>query len=261
MNSTMMPVSRLVRDPENIRGDRGDLGELSDSMRIHGILVPLLIAPIDSQLYLVLDGNRRLAAARKAKITDVPVAISEMPKRPHKVVLQLVTNCQRADLTAVDRAEAMGQLRKAGMNAAAIARATGLSPATVSYHLQLLKLDVATLEKIRAGVLTASAGHEAVRLTQPGREPAQSKPRDDYGRPRQKRTPRPRPSHFTGAHPLAAAVHARCRAAGHQVTAWYGKVGYGHCWEAEIRANERVGNGAVPGVRFQTAGAPLKGGE
>src|SRR5260370_131192 len=120
---------------------------MAASIRAVGILEPLLVEPhpVTAGHYQVLAGHRRLAAAKLARLADIPVMIRKVTSGAVTATqLMLIENCHRADLTAVDTAVAMGKLRKLGMTAGQIAKATGLSASSVFNHLSLLDLDEAT---------------------------------------------------------------------------------------------------------------------
>jgi ParB family chromosome partitioning protein len=229
-----LPISRLREHPANVRGDLGDLDELAASIRSHGILQPVIVQPNPAEpgTWLILGGHRRTAAAKLAGLTEVPVTV-RAAAGPKAVEIMLIENCQRSDLGPMEKAEAMGKLRRRGMSGADISRAIGLHPSTVSYYLALLDLDDASQQRVRNGDVAADAAIKAVRRTRParGKRPKVSLPAD----------------HFSSAHPLADAARLRCQLAGHEgvrhgrdsTHGKNGKVACGQCWEYVIRADER----------------------
>jgi ParB family chromosome partitioning protein len=221
-------VSRIDPHPANIRGDLGDLTELADSVRVQGIVQPLVVQPAPGQpgRYQLLAGHRRLAAAKQARLEMVPCVVrSRAAGQSARVIeIMLVENCQRRDLSAIEKAEAMGALRDLGMTAAQIAKRTGLSPSTVSYFLSLLDLDEATRARVAAGTVAVGAAVQAVRRTR-----RQSRG-GTTGRPAQAE-----PAWFTRRHPLAAAAAALC---GHTRRPQVGQIACGQCWERAIRDDQ-----------------------
>jgi ParB family chromosome partitioning protein len=230
--SRLVHVSRIHAHPDNIREDVGDLTDMIASVKAHGILQPLLVEvhPDLPGVYQLLAGHRRLAAAKRAKLDQVPVMIrTGTTSAPEE--LMLVENCQRADLNPMDKAEAMGKLRAKGYTAVRIAQSIGMSDATVGYYLALLDLDVKSQEQIRRGNLSAGDAVAAVRRTR-------KQARTRAGTPAV--GPVWEPDHFTAQHPLARKARAMCEARDHSSRRRVGKLACGQCWETVIREDERV---------------------
>jgi ParB family transcriptional regulator, chromosome partitioning protein len=220
-------VSRITPHSANIREELGDLTELAASIRIHGIVQPLAVQPHPARpgRYQLLAGHRRLAAAKLARLEMVPCVIRRTAAEPARAIeLMLVENCQRRDLSPVEKAEAMGALRNHGMTAAQIAKRTGLSDSTVSNCLALLDLDEATRARIAAGTVTVGSAIKAVRETRKAARDGTT------GRPAQALPP-----WFTSRHPLAAAAAALC---GHTRRPQVGQIACGQCWEQAIRDDQ-----------------------
>jgi ParB family chromosome partitioning protein len=222
-------VSRLKPHPSNVRESLGDLTDLAASIRVHGILQPIVISPD----HVVLAGHRRLAAARLARLDMVPVTV-----RPDADALEvmLVENCQRSDLTAIEKAEAMGTLRQRGMIASQIATRTGLAVSTISYYLSLLDLDEGTRDRVARGTVKVGDAMAAVRQSR----------KQQRGGPAGRAAARVEAPWFSGLHALAEPARVRCELAGHAGP----KVGRqqgapypgacGECWETVIREDERT---------------------
>jgi ParB family chromosome partitioning protein len=229
----LVHVSRIHPHPDNVREDLGDLRDMVASVKAHGILQPLIVEahPELPGAYQLLAGHRRLAAAKQARVEQVPVMIrSGHASQPEE--LMLVENCQRADLNPMDKAEAMGKLRAKGYSNIRIAQSIGMSDATVSYYLSLLVLDPKAQEQIRRGQLSAN---EAVGIVRRVR----AKTRQREGKPAA--GPVWEPDHFTGQHPLARKARALCDAREHSNRRRIGKMGAcGECVETVIRADERT---------------------
>lgn len=135
-----LSVDRITPHPDNPRKDLGDLTELSDSIKQNGILQNLTVVPQGGGGYRALIGHRRLAAAKMAGLTEVPCVIVEMSQKEQLGVM-FAENVQRADLTPYEQAECLQMMIDLGETAASVAQQTGLSEATVSRRLRLLKLD------------------------------------------------------------------------------------------------------------------------
>jgi ParB family transcriptional regulator, chromosome partitioning protein len=228
-------VSRLKPHPANVRDDLGDLGGLTDSIRAHGILQPLVVEPqpLASGQFIIIAGHRRYAAAKRAGLDMVPVVIRD-PSGAEPEELMLVENLQRADLNPIDKAHALGQLRAKGYTVARIAASIGLSDASIYSYLTLLELDRASQDRVRQGTVSAADAIDGVRRLRKRDRKRQGKapmgPRDATWEP----------DHFTSQHPLARKAKALCEAREHALRRRVGKVACGQCWETVIRADERI---------------------
>lgn len=226
-----VPITRLTAHPSNIREDVGDVSELAQSVREHGLIEPIVATehPTVPEQLLVLAGHRRLAACLLAGFAHVPVIIRHDlgADEVEHLLLMLVENCQRRDLTPVEKAEAFGALRHRGLSLAQISRRVGLSVPTISYYLSLLDLDEASLEAVRAGEVPSTVAVEAVRA-------ARRTERTRSGQPRRGRPVVTQAAHFTGRHRLAAPARDLCE---HTDAPSVGNVACGACWEAVIRAD------------------------
>ena len=102
------------------------LEELAESIRRHGILQPLSVRPREGG-YELIAGERRLQAARKAGLTEVPVSIRECDNE-QMLALALVENLQREDLNPMEAARSYYQLgEEFGLSQGEIAEVVGKS--------------------------------------------------------------------------------------------------------------------------------------
>ena len=138
----MIPVDRLMHHPENPRKDLGDLQELSDSIKVRGILQNLTIVSADGVpgKYYVVIGNRRMEAAIQAGLTEVPCSISDMDQKT-QIATMLAENMQRKDLTVYEQAEGFQMMMDLGFKPKEIGEKTGFSEKTVKERLKLTKLN------------------------------------------------------------------------------------------------------------------------
>jgi ParB family chromosome partitioning protein len=155
------------RQPRH-RFDEEGLTELADSIRESGILQPVLVTR-EGERFRILAGERRVRAARLAGLATVPVVYREgLSDRDH-LLLALVENVQRRDLTTLEEAEAYRNLRdEFGMTQDEVASRVGKDRATVANALRLLKLPAAVREALDAGSI--SAGHARALLPLPSAE-------------------------------------------------------------------------------------------
>lgn len=234
-------ISRLVPHPANIREGLGDLTDLTASIRAAGIIQPLVVEPRSDGKFAVIAGHRRLAAAKLARLDTVPVVHRQTSgDDAHVTELMLIENCQRADLDPIEKAKAMGKLRDSGRTVISIAKAIGLTGATVHQYLALLELDAESQQRVRDHEISVHTAYKAVvkaRATQ--RRRSGQKPRGDAMRVTWE------PDHFTAGHALARQARAMCDAREHNYRRRLGKVACGQCWETVIRADERVASAAL----------------
>lgn len=137
--------------------DAEALSELADSIRAQGIIQPLLVRPLGRGRFEIVAGERRWRAAEKAGLDEVPVIVREIDE-PGAMAVALVENIQRADLNALEEAEALRKLiNECGITHAQAADAVGRSRAAISNLLRLFDLPDDVQALLRDGKL--SFGH------------------------------------------------------------------------------------------------------
>lgn len=154
-----MPLALLDanrRQPRR-RFDDDGIAELARSIAKTGILQPVLVTR-EGERYRILAGERRVRAARQAGLAEVPVVVREGVTDRDHLLLALVENVQRRDLTALEEAEAYRHLREDfGLTQEDVAERVGKDRATVANALRLLKLPASVRDALDSGALTA--GH------------------------------------------------------------------------------------------------------
>lgn len=143
------------------------LGELAASIRLHGLLQPVLVRRVGTK-YELIAGERRLRAARMAGFLEVPAVVRESDERA-RMELALVENLQREDLAPLDEAEAYRTLMdEYDLTQEEVAVRVGKSRPAVANALRLLGLPEEVKARLRAGELTA--GHARAVLSMGGAE-------------------------------------------------------------------------------------------
>lgn len=135
-------VNAIVRNPHQPRRnfDQDELQELTDSIREHGVIQPLIVAPGAGESYTLIAGERRLQAAKHAGLQTVPVIFRQASDR-ELLELALIENIQRSDLNPLEEAEAYRQLTEDfDLSHEEVARRVGKSRVTVTNTLRLLNL-------------------------------------------------------------------------------------------------------------------------
>jgi ParB/RepB/Spo0J family partition protein len=138
--SIMVEIDRIDPSPETRNSrriyDEQKLAELANSIREHGVLQPILVTPVADR-FEVIAGNRRLQAARIVGLKHIPVIVRSDLEESRRLLVNLVENAQRVDLSPTERIAAVRQLASVGLGVREIARGTGLSPGTVSRWVRI----------------------------------------------------------------------------------------------------------------------------
>ncbi len=149
-----LAIEAVERNPEQPRKrfDEAKLEELAASIRLHGVVEPILVRREGSK-YRIVAGERRWRAAQKAGLREVPAILREASDR-EAFELALVENLQRADLNAIEEAEAYEVLSADhGLTQEQIAARVGKERSTVANALRLLKLPSEVRDAVRGGQL------------------------------------------------------------------------------------------------------------
>lgn len=147
------------------------LEELSASIQEHGILQPLTVRRLEDRSYELISGERRLRAAKMAKLDTVPCILLRVDEMESSL-LALIENLQRRDLDFVDEALALEQLISTyHLSQEEAARKIGKSQSAIANKLRLLKLSAPVLDALRRNGLTERHGRALLRLPQDMRGP------------------------------------------------------------------------------------------
>ena len=154
MSVVNMPIEYLVPHPQNPRKDLGNLEELTASIKENGIYQNLTVIPINEEApdeepkYMVVIGHRRLEAAKRAGLQEVPCAIVRGMTETRQLQTMLLENMQRSDLTVYEQAQGFQQLLDFGMDIEDISQQSGFSKSTIRRRLEIAKLDQNKLKEI-----------------------------------------------------------------------------------------------------------------
>jgi ParB family chromosome partitioning protein len=159
----------LSPNPHQPRKEFGaeSLAELADSIRVHGIIQPLVVTPAADQpgFYWIIAGERRWRAAKLAELETVPVLLREASAQA-LTELALVENIQRDDLNPLEEAQAyQALLQDFGLTQAEVAERVGKSRSAVANAVRLLSLPDAVQRAVVEGRI--SAGHARALLALP----------------------------------------------------------------------------------------------
>jgi ParB family chromosome partitioning protein len=149
-----LPVEAVERNPGQPRKrfDEARLEELAASIREHGVVEPILVRR-NGQRYRIVAGERRWRAAQRAGLKEIPALVREATDA-QAFELALVENLQRADLNAIEEAEAYQALvDEHGLTQEQVAERVGKDRSSVANALRLLKLPDDVREAVSGGRL------------------------------------------------------------------------------------------------------------
>lgn len=166
---TRIAVERIDHNPFQPRKvfDDDELAALSESIRTHGILQPLVVRAVGDR-YQLIAGERRLRAAQAAGVDEVPVHVVDFNDQ-QVLEAALVENIQRTDLNPIEKAQGFQDyLQRFKMTHEQLAGRLGLDRTTVTNLVRLLELPPEIQSAVRVGQITA--GHARALLAVTDRE-------------------------------------------------------------------------------------------
>lgn len=166
--TTSLPPSDISFNPDNPREELGDVSDLVASLNDVGQIVAITIATIEAYLasrpdrhgdleagakYVVIDGNRRLKAAREAELTTIKVMVDDTFASTDESLLEaaFIANAQRKDLTDLEEAQALQRLVTFYGSQHKAAKRLGMSQPLISQKLSLLALTPELQADLEAG--------------------------------------------------------------------------------------------------------------
>lgn len=161
-----LPIDLISANPRNPRRHfaEGELDDLSQSIREHGIVQPVVVRPVENgSRYEIIAGERRWRAAQKAGLAEVPAIVRDVSDRV-ALELAIVENVQRTDLNPLEEAQGYQQLiDEHGYSQADLGQVIGKSRSHVANTLRLLRLPDGVRSMLVDGIL--SAGHARTLIT------------------------------------------------------------------------------------------------
>lgn len=155
--ATEISLDSIVPNPEQPRRvfDPGQLDSLSRSIRVHGVLQPVVVRKAGDGYELVV-GERRWRASKEAGLDSIPAVIAEVDA-DDLLEVALIENVQRHDLNPIELATAFKALADTGATQEEIGTRVGLDRSSIANHLRLLDLPVEYQQDVETGRL--STGH------------------------------------------------------------------------------------------------------
>ena len=162
----LLPVGSIHPNPMQPRKvfDPDTLAELTESIRMYGVLQPLTVRKASDGSFELVAGERRLRASRAAGLEKVPCILVNVSEQDSGL-LALVENLQRQDLDFIEEAEGLRTLtRSYGMSQEEAAKCIGLSQSAVANKLRLLRLSPELLYLLRERGLSERHARALLRL-------------------------------------------------------------------------------------------------
>ena len=156
---TELDVNKIYPNPNQPRKhfDEEALQELASSIKLHGVIQPLVVNKTDDGNYMIIAGERRWRASKLAGITKVPVVIKNYTEKQVKEI-SIIENLQSEDLNPIEAARAIKQLMdEYNLTQETVSDRIGKSRSNVANTLRLLQLYPDVINMIEQGKL--SSGH------------------------------------------------------------------------------------------------------
>jgi ParB family chromosome partitioning protein len=161
-------LDRIVPNPRQprLQMEQGPLEELAQSIRVNGIIQPILVRRSGDR-YEIIAGERRWRAAQIAGLLRAPVIVRETAD-DQLLQVALIENIQRENLNPIDEATAYRRLLdECAMTQEALAEAVGKDRASIANHLRLLRLPSEVQRQVSGGALSMGHARALVALENP----------------------------------------------------------------------------------------------
>lgn len=155
----MIPIGQIEANPDQPRKefDPEALRELSDSIKLHGIIQPMTVRRLSAQEYQIISGERRFRASQLAGLTEVPAYI-RIANDQAMLEMAIIENIQREDLNPFEIAVSYYRLKEECLfTDEQLAERVGKKRSTVTNYLRLLDLHIEVVEALKNDTL--SMGH------------------------------------------------------------------------------------------------------
>jgi len=143
------------------------LSELSESIKKHGLIQPLLVRPTQDGRYQIIAGERRWRASRMAGLSRIPVVIREIDDLK-AAELALIENLQREDLNPIEESKGFKNLiDNFGMTQEEVAVSVGKSRSAVANSLRLLGLTQEEMDLLSQNIITSGHARALLAKSEP----------------------------------------------------------------------------------------------
>jgi len=155
-----IPIEMIEPNPYQTRRHlREDaLKELADSIKVSGVVQPVVVRPLQGGRFQLVAGERRWLASRRAGKTTIPAVVREISNE-QAMEITIIENLQREDLNPVEQARAFERLsREFSLTQEQIATRTGKDRGSIANFIRLLRLPEDVLDHLEKGNLTLGHG-------------------------------------------------------------------------------------------------------
>jgi ParB family chromosome partitioning protein len=214
---TDLPVPAISDNPDNPRNHLRNLESTVESVREVGVILPIVVGTVDAYVrsrpdraddlepntqYVVIDGHRRLEAARRVGLATIPVRVDDARLSTDEKLLEsaFIANYHREDMTDLEEAQALKQLVDYyGGSQTKACKRLSMSPSTLSSKLSLLKLSPELQKDLMTGARKAEHVRNLSKLS-PEAQKAKADERAEAAkrRSRKRHEPETAPEHFHG---------------------------------------------------------------
>lgn len=144
--------------------DEQELLELAESVKQHGILQPIILRKVTSDMYEIIAGERRFRAAQLAGLEEVAAIVKDV-SATEAAILALIENVQRTDLSAIEEAKSYEQLMFLySKTQSEIAEMVGISQSAVANKLRLLQLAEEIQQGLEQKIITERHGRALLKV-------------------------------------------------------------------------------------------------
>ena len=158
-STAMIPVEQIEVNPWQPRYDFDEtaLAELSESIKIHGLIQPITVRRMAANQYQLVSGERRLRASKLAQLTEIPAYV-RIANDQEMLEMALVENIQREELNPIEVAATYQRLiDECNLSHEKLAERVAKNRSTITNMLRLLKLPPAIKQSIKERTITT--GH------------------------------------------------------------------------------------------------------
>jgi ParB family transcriptional regulator, chromosome partitioning protein len=166
---TLLRVDIIDANPEQPRRifNEAHLKELSESIKLHGVLQPIVVRRAGARFELIV-GERRWRATQVAGLKTIPAVVADIETKD-RLEIAIIENVQRQDLNPIELAHAYRALAATGATQDEVGRKVSKDRSSVANHLRLLDLSRDIQEDIEEGRLTMGHAKALLQVTNPER--------------------------------------------------------------------------------------------
>jgi ParB family chromosome partitioning protein len=166
-----LPLASIRPNPHQPR-DRftpDALAELEASIRVHGVLQPIVVRAVGDG-FEIIAGERRWRASQAAGLKAIPAIVRDGVEDREMLELALIENLQRADLDPIEKARGFRELVERGLSQDQVAKQVGLQRSTVANFLRLLELAEPVQKAVTEGLISMGHARALLGVSDPRRQ-------------------------------------------------------------------------------------------